>query len=372
MTRLARVQTGAFAVGALGLILCAAGPWSGTRVFFASYLAAYLFWTGLSLGCLAMSMLHQLVGGEWGVVTRPLLRAGIRTLPVMLPLFVPLLLGLSTLYPWAGAAPDSDVARLYLNRPFFLVRAALYFASWIALAVLVPRWSDRLESGEQPRLAGKLKLLCGWGLVVYALTVFYSAVDWVLSMEPRWISTVYGMIMMAGQGLSALAWVTALAGALSTRSPMAAALTPGRLHDLGNLLLTFVMLWAYVAFSQYLIIWSGDLPRETSWVLRRTGPGWATVAIVLVLFHFAVPFLLLLFRRVKRSRVALPALAAALVAIHGLDVFWRVRPAVDSAGLAIQVPDLLAPLTVGGFWLGTYILHLRRRPPLPMAEVSHA
>ncbi len=364
----------AFAVGALGLLLCLVGPGSGTREGYASYLSAYLFWIGLSLGCLAVSMLHHLVGGEWGLVTRRLLQAGVRTLPIMALLFVPLLFGLSTLYPWAASStpPASEGARAWLTRPFFLVRAAVYFASWIALAFWVPRWSSRLEEAADPRLARRMRLLCAWGLVVYGLTIFFSAVDWILSLEPGWISTVYGMIVMAGQGLSALAFVTALAGALASRPPMAEALTAPRLNDLGNLLLMFVMLWAYVAFSQYLIIWSGDLPRETSWVLNRTRAGWDKVALLLIVFHFAVPFLLLLFRRVKRSRAALALVAGGLVAIHALDVFWRVRPSADPAGLSFHWPDAAAPLALGGFWVGVYLIQLRRHPHRPLPQVQHA
>ena len=371
---LTALEAGAFAVGAAGLLLCLVGPGAGTRGFYASYLYAYLFWIGLSLGCLAVTMLHQLVGGDWGLVTRRLLQAGAGTLPLMALLFLPLLFGLSILYPWASssAAVVSEGARLYLNRPFFLLRAAVYFASWITLAVWVPRWSARLEERDDPRLAQRMRILCAWGLVLYGLTVFYSAVDWILSLEPGWISTVYGMIVMAGQGLSALAWVTAMAGVLSARPPMAEALTPSRLNDLGNLLLTFVMLWAYVAFSQYLIIWSGDLPRETSWVLNRTRPGWDKIALTLLLFHFAVPFLLLLFRRVKRSRKVLAAVAGGLVAIHALDVFWRVRPSADPGGLLFHWPDAVALLALGGFWVGAYLFQLRRRPLLPLPQVQHA
>jgi peptidoglycan/LPS O-acetylase OafA/YrhL len=166
--------------------------------------------------------------------------------------------------------------------------------------------------------------------------------------------------------------VTAVAGALSSRPPLSEALTAPRLNDLGNLLLTFVMLWAYVAFSQYLIIWSGDLPRETSWVLNRTRPGWDKVALILIFFHFAVPFLLLLFRRVKRSRAALAAVAGGLVAIHALDVFWRVRPSSEPGALAFHWPDATAPLALGGFWVGAYLFQLRRHPPRPLPQVRHA
>ncbi len=362
-----RVEIGAFAAGTAGLAVFLVGPWRGAGHF--SYLFAYLFWIGLSLGCLAVMMLHHLVGGQWGVATRPFLRAGARTMPVMGLLFLPILAGLSTLYPWAGPDPPPmpEGAREFLVRPFFIVRTAIYFASWLALAFWIPRWSARLDAVDDPRLAHRLRVLCGWGLVVYGVTVFYSAVDWILSLEPGWTSTVYGMIVMAGHGLSALAAVTALWVAFSRRRP-GLEVTPERLHDLGNLLLAFVMLWAYVSFSQYLVIWFGDLSREIPWYVHRTRGGWDKVAIGLIVLHFAVPFVLLLSRRLKRSRRVLPVLAGALVVVHSLDVFWRVRPPLDPAGLSIHVSDLLAPLVVGAFWVGAFLFHLRRSP----MQAAHA
>lgn len=369
MNGAAKIGAGAFAVGAAGLLFCLVGPWAGSARFYSSYLFAYLFWIGLSLGCLAVMMLHPLVGGEWGVLTRRLLHAGARTLPIMTLLSLPILLGLSSLYPWAGSDPPAmaESTRTYLNRPFFLARAAFYFATWLTLACLVSRWSARLEATPDPRLSHRLRLLCAWGLVAYGLTVFFSSVDWMMSLEPGWPSTVYGMIVMAGQALSALAGVTALAGALGRTSA-----TPARMHDLGNLLLAFVMLWAYVSFSQYLVIWFGDLPRETPWYLVRSRGGWEGVAVALILLHFAVPFVLLLFRRIKRSPVLLPIIAGGLVAVHALEVFWRVRPPAEPAGFALHGSDLVAPIAVGGFWIGGYAFLLGRRPLPPPGEARHA
>jgi len=369
-----RIEIGAFAIGVGGIAFCLLGPWAAPTRVYSSYLFAYLFWIGLSLGCLAVMMLHQLVGGQWGVVTRPFLRAGARTMPVMVLLFAPIVIGLSSLYPWAriDGPPIPDGARQFLARPWFLLRTGFYFASWGALAFWVPRWSMRLETAADPRLAHRLRVLCGWGLVAYGITVFFSSVDWILSLETGWTSTGYGMIVMAGQCLSALAAATAFSGAIQRRRASAPLLTPDRLHDLGNLLLAFVMLWAYVSFSQYLVIWFGDLPREISWYLHRTGPGWDKIAIALIVVHFALPFLLLLSKRLKRSPAALPVLAGGLVAVQAIDVFWRVRPTFDPGGLALHVPDLLAPAAVGGVWIGAFLFHLRRSPKSPAPEVAHA
>jgi hypothetical protein len=363
-----RIELGVFGAGAAALLFCLLGPWAGTTRVYSSYLFAYLFWIGLSLGCLAVMMLHHLVGGQWGVVTRPFLRAGARTMPVMALLFVPILLGLPSLYPWArtDGPPLPDGARQFLARPFFLARSAVYFVAWLALAFWIPRWSMRLEREEDPRLAHRLRVLCGWGLVAYGVTVFFSAVDWILSLEPGWTSTGYGMIVMTGQGLSALAASTALSGAMFRRQPV------GPLHDLGNLLLAFVMLWAYVSFSQFLVIWFGDLPREIPWYLHRTGPGWGKIGIALIVVHFALPFLLLLSRRVKRNRRALTVVAGGLVAVQALDVFWRVRPTFDPERLAFHATDVVAPLAVGALWVGAFLFHFRRSPGPSIPEEAHA
>jgi hypothetical protein len=316
---------------------------------------------------------HYLVGGKWGFLIRRLLEAGGMTLPVMALLFVPLLFGLPHLYSWTHPAevagsPALQQKQLYLNVPFFIVRAIVYFAIWSGLAYLLSHWSLQQDRTANPHLTRRLKLLSKGGLVLYVLTVTFASVDWVMSLEPEWYSTIYGMIFITGQGLEALAFVIAVVVALADRPPFADLLTPARYRDLGNLLLTFVMLWAYVAFSQFIIIWSGNLPEEVVWYVHRTAGGWKWIAVFLILFHFFLPFFLLLFRGVKRKARMLAALAVGIMVVHLVNVFWLVIPAFRQAGLAIDWLDIVAPIGIGGVWIAVFLRQLRGKPLLPLHD----
>src|SRR5262249_16356797 len=266
---------------------------------FRAYLFAYVFFTGLSLGCLAVVMLHHSTGGAWGIPIRRMLESGTRTLPLIAVLFLPVALGMKHLYPWARpeeVAKDHllQAKEAYLNVPFFLPPAVVCLAVWLAVAYFLNRWSLEQDRAGSPALTRKLQLLSAGGLVAYGLTMTFASIDWVMSLEPRWFSTMYGVLYIAGQALNALAFVTAALVLLSREPPFAGYVRSSHFHDLGKLLLAFVMFWSYVAFAQYLIIWAGNLPEEIPWYLRRLAGGWGWVGAALVLLHFALPFLLLL------------------------------------------------------------------------------
>ncbi|MGH7425587.1 MAG: hypothetical protein ACREJP_05415, partial [Candidatus Methylomirabilales bacterium] len=355
------------------LMLCLAGAWLNTEQFFRSYLLAYLYWISISLGSFGIVMLHHLTGGGWGFLIRRLLESGTRTLPLMALLFVPLLVGLPHLYLWAQpAAVAADEAlrhkSLYLNVPFFTLRTAVYFAAWIGLASVLNRWSLRQDRTAEPHLTRRLQILSGPGLVVYGLTATFASIDWVMSLDPHWFSTIYGMIFIMGQGLTTLAFMITVALILGGRGPLAAAISPARIHDLGNLLLAFVMLWAYLAFSQFLIIWSGNLSEEIPWYLHRGQGGWEWVALFLIVFYFGIPFLLLLSRETKRRARVLVAVAAALVLIRLVDLFWLVAPTFHPAGVRIHWMDLVAPVALGGIWTATFIWYLKGISLVPLHD----
>jgi hypothetical protein len=372
-SRLDRLQPLVFGAGGAALLAGLAGAVITPQEFFRAYLVAFLYWGGIALGCLALLMLHHLVSGRWGFVVQRFLEAAARTLPVLALLFLPLLFGLEHLYPWArpeAAAADALLRHKlpYLNVPFFVLRAALYFGVWSGLALLLTRWSAAQDRTGDPLLVRPMKRLSGPGLALYGLTVTFAAMDWGMSLEPHWYSTMYGVIFVVGQGLLGLAFVIVLAALFAARRPLAGALTADRLHDIGNLLLAFVMLWAYIGFSQYLIIWSGNLPEEVPWYLSRLRGGWAGVALSLVLFHFAVPFCLLLSRVTKRRTTALVAVAVGMLAMRLLDLFWLVTPAFHPGGVRVHWLDPVAFLAVGGLWIGTFVWQLKRRPLLPLHD----
>ena len=274
--------------------------------FYRSYLLAYVFWIGFPLGSMAILMLHHLTGGDWGLPIRRPLEAATRTFPLMLILFVPLIFGLKTLFPWAqpgGLGDDSILKfkRFYLSPNFFMTRAVIYFLIWLTLSYLLNKWSQEQDRNGDPAIAKRLEGMSGPGLILYGLTVTYATIDWVMSLQPHWFSTIFGMIFMMVGVLGAMALVILVARLLANYEPMASAVTPAQFNDLGNLLLAFVMLWAYLSFSQFLIIWSGNLPKEISWYVVRAEGGWARLAVFLIIFHFAIPFLLLLQRGLKRQ-----------------------------------------------------------------------
>jgi hypothetical protein len=364
--RLART---AFAVGAAGLVVCLIGALLDSRQFFRSYLFAFVFWFTIPLGSLAILMLHHLVGGAWGWAIRRLLEAATTTLPLIALLFVPLLFGLREVYPWAQAqqaGADEVVLRKlsYLNAPFFTARSAFYLALWGVLGHLLSRWS-REQDRSSPTAERRMRRLSGPGLVLYVLSMSFASVDWIMSIEPHWYSTIYGVLWIVNQGVGALAFVILALGFLEEREPFLGRLRPDHFHDLGNLLLAFVMLWAYMAFSQYLIVWSGNLAEEIPWYLRRTEGRWQWVPATLIVFHFFVPFVLLLMRDIKRKSKALLWIAAWILGMRLVDTFWLIVPGYDDAALHWMDPALI--VGIGGIWLGAFLQRLQKSPLLPAA-----
>jgi len=364
--RLDRVQGAALALGGAGAIGCAIAARTRGWAFLSSYLFAYLLGLGLSLGSMALIMFHRLVGGAWGVAIRRFLESGMRTLPLMTVLFLPIAFGVRDFYPWAAGSGPGPKA--YLNAPFFLARAAAYFAAWGLVAALLTRWLDGEERAGEPAFHRRIQLLSGGALVGYGVTVTFASIDWAMSLEADWVSTMYGMIFIVGQALTSLAFAIAALSLLRRARPFPEALVEQDFNDLGNLLLTFVMLWAYLAFAQYLIVWSGDLPRENRWYLRRPTGGWSWVALTLLLFQFGAPFFILLFRRAKRNPRVLGTIAGALLALRVLDLFWIAAPATRAAGPAIDWADGAALAGVGGLWVGFFLRDLKRRPLLPLHD----
>ncbi len=367
-----RFQQGSLVVGLVALALSVTGGFHDWTQFFHSYLVAFIFWTGMGLGCMAILMLHHLVGGTWGFALRRLFESGSKTLFLMGVLAIPLLLSLPKLYHWANPAWAAEslppFKRFYLNTPFFLGRTVVYFAAWIALAYLLNRWSAEQDRTGEPGILRRLQNLSGPGLLVYGLTVTYASVDWVMSLEPKWFSTIYGMIFMVTQALSAMALVTIMVMMLSDRKPLSEIVTPLLFNDFGNLLLTFTMLWAYLSFSQYLIIWSGNLQDEIPWYVVRASGGWAWVAVALIIFHFAVPFVLLLVRFIKRRKRILAAIAAGLIVMSVVDIYWLTVPAFERRGPEFHLLDWGTVIGMGGLWMWLFLSQLKGKPLLPLHD----
>jgi hypothetical protein len=360
-------------VGVIALALCLAGAYFDRQQFFRSYLMAYVFWLGIPLGCFGIVMIHHLVGGTWGFVIQRPLESAIRTFPVMALLFLPVFFGLPDLYVWArpeAVAHDKILQQksLYLNVSSFSFRAALYFAIWILVGTFLTRWSREQDRTANTSLVERLQNLSGPGLVLYGLTVTFSAIDWLMSLEPRWYSTIYGMIFMVSHGLVALAFVIGVAFFLSRREPLSEVMAPWVFQDLGNLLLAFVMLWAYTSFSQFLLIWVENLSHEIPWYLHRTMGGWGAIAVALLVLQFALPFLLLLSRAVKRKAATLCGVAVMIGLMHWVELFWFVAPTFHPQGLSIHWTSVVAPIAIGGIWFSAFLWQLQGHSLLPFRD----
>jgi hypothetical protein len=334
---------------------------------------AYMFVLGITLGCLALGMVHQLSGGAWGVVIRRPIGAASRVLPVLTVLFLPIIFGMHDLYEWTHAevvAADKVLQhkQLYLNTPFFLVRAAVYFLLWNTLSFFLNAWSLEQDRTGDPLIARRMQLLSAVGLLGYGATVTFASFDWLMSLEPHWFSTIYGVLIMGGQGLSAMAFLIIAAGWLSRRPPLQSIIVPAHFHDLGNLMLAFVMLWAYFSFSQYLIIWSGNLPEEIAWYLHRLQTGWRLVALMLVVFHFVAPFALLLSRAVKRHGQTIVKVAFGILAARLVDLHWLIAPEFHRDGISVSWLDIVVPVSLSTIWLGCFVWQLRGRALLPVHD----
>ena len=361
-----RLRQRALIVGAVFLALCALGWFLNPDQFYRSYLVGFLFCNGIALGCLAVAFLHQLSGGQWGTAIRRILESGARTFPVTAVFFLPLLFGIHSLYTWSNpAVVAADKAlqhkALYLNVPFFMGRAAVYFLIWLGLAYLFNKWSLAQDSAAEP-WGGRLEGMAGPGLLLYGATVTFSSIDWVMSLDPHWFSTIYGILFIGGQGVSALSFVIAIIVTFAGREPLAWIVTPKILRDLGTLLFAFIMLWAYFSFSQFLLIWAGNLPDEIPWYMTRMRGGWMWVGLLLVVCHFALPFLLLLSRDIKRNPRTMAFVVGALLCLRVVDLYWLAAPNFGGGAFHLHWLDLAAPVGLGGIWLSVFLWQLKQRP----------
>jgi hypothetical protein len=369
-TDLRQWRTRALIVGVIGALLSAIGFLIDHDQFYRSYLWSYIYVVALTVGPLAWLMLQYVTGGAWGLVIRRSCEAAARTLPLTLLMFLPIVIGINNLYPWPhkNLVQASELLRHqspYLNTPFFLIRAAIYFGGWMLLSW----WLNRCSAIEEVRghdvVHGKMGRASAPGLIFWAFSVTFMAIDWILSADPKWFSTIFGMLFMASQGLTSMAFLVTLMVFLASRRPMSEVLTARHLHDLGKFLLALVMVWAYFSFSQFLIIWAGNLPEEIPWYLVRLNNGWQVLAVLLVLGHFVLPFALLLSRDLKRNFKLLRGIAVFILCIRFVDLYWLVMPTFHRQGFQLSWMDFTMPVGLLGLWLAYFLNELEKRPLMP-------
>jgi hypothetical protein len=343
--------------------------------FFRGYLLAFMAWLGVTLGSMAILMVRHLTGGGWGMVIRRVLGAAMRCIPLMTVLFVPLLLfGLPWLYPWARsldtiADPElrrhlAEITKSYLSIHGMIFRAVIYFVIWNLLSFFLTRWSRQQDQPNPPDNSRRFKAVSGPGLVLYAFSLSFAAIDWLMSIDPSWISTIYGFILLIGELVSGMCFAVVVERILVKHKPMSDWLKPDYVHDHGNWMLTFIMVWAYFCFSQLLIIWAGNIPDEITWYFRRFHGGWSGVGLILIFGHFVVPFVILLSRPFKRDIRKLVWLAVWLLGMRWVDLFWIIEPNF-SPTLAVSWADVILPIAMGGLWMWFYFRNLNSMPLLP-------
>jgi len=358
--------------GAVVVGVCVAEGFADKTDFFRAYLIAFLFCLGATLGSLALLMIQHLTGGRWALVIRRILEASTRTLPLMAIAALPLLAGMKNIYSWSNPGQTDPVVlakHFYLNPGFFTARMVFYFAIWFGLSYFLNKWSkDEDAGGANLTLWMRLEGLSGIGLVIFGFTVTFASVDWVMSLEPQWYSTIYGLLFMVSQALTALAFSITMLIWLSDRKPLSQFVRPAQFQDLGSFLLAFVMLWAYLEFSQFLIIWGGDLTDEIPWYLRRMEGVWGHVGMLLVILSFAFPFFLLLFRHVKRKTRSLMIVAVIVLLMRLVDMYWMVLPAFGGGSIRLNWMDVALPLGMVGIWFAFFLWQLQRMPILPVHD----
>lgn len=368
-----RFEKPALVVGIVGLVLSAIGGFLQPPHFFQAYLVAYIFWASIALGSIALLAIQYLTGGVWGVLIRRPLESAAKTLPLLLIGFVPIFLGMRHLYSWSRHdVMEHDVLlqkkAAYLNVPFFSARTIVFFILWIAIGYLLTKWDREYEDTGNPRLILRIRKVSAAALLIMTLTLTFASVDWMMSLEPHWYSTMYGISFVVGTLLSAMTFAIMVTVRLADEKPMAEVVAPTHLRDLGNLTFAFTMLWAYTAFSQFLLIWYGNLKEETPWYLVRSHGGWGVIAVLLMVFHFFVPFLLLLMRDVKDRAKTLGTVAAILLAMRLVDYFWLITPAFHREVFFIHWLHVATVVGIGGVWLYLFLVRLREESPLPMYE----
>lgn len=375
--------TGLVGLGVFGLCGLIEGS---KRQFFLSYLVAWVFWLSLPVGGMALIGIHYITGASWGLLWRRLFEASTRTLPLLAVLFIPIAASLyiegASPYEWVRPAAELSEGSAaaaeelqhkfddYLNKSFFLVRVAVYFGIWFVLCWLLNTWSVKGERDNDAGARKKSEHLSGPLVMLFAIIGMFASTDLVMSLELHWSSTMFPLIYSINQLLVTITFCVAMFMFLSTKSPIVEVMRPKFQIDMGTILLALTMVWSYMTFSQFMLIWAANLPEEIPFYLKRIRGGWQYVAICLALFHFACPFLLLLFRDVKLHKKRLQAVAIGIMVMCALDVIWWIEPIVtrDSWGLFLFM-DFGAIAGIGGIWFWLFLAQVKKAPILPTHEL---
>jgi hypothetical protein len=381
-----RLQKPALVVGVIALALLAVGAFTDSEQFFRSYLMGWIFVFMISAGALAVLMIHNLTGGRWGHLLRRPAEAAAGAMPLVALAFLPILLGMTSIYAWAVPENVAHDALLkhkeaYLNPAFFTGRAVFYFVVLSVFALLLIKWGRSLDETRDGWVALRMRKLSGFGLLATSLILTFASIDWQMSLEPHWFSSMYALSFAVGCLLTAWAFLVLSVERLSGSEPYGAVATPMVFRDFGNLMLAFVMLWAYLAFSQFLLIWYGNLREEAPYYVVRSQGTWGVIGLIIVIFHFFLPFFLLLMRPIKDRPRTLAVVAVLVLVMRAVDIFWITAPAwvaghggedaAHGAAFHLSWMDPVAFIAMLGLFFALYTRNLGKRSLLPPAE-AHA
>ena len=364
--------TRALIVGIVFLVISGAGWAMDTDLFFHAYLAAFAFWVAIASGALFFTMLHHLVGAMWSVVVRRISEALMMTLPYLAVLAIPLFFGIPSLYEWSHPEALANPAILrkasYLNQTMFIVRTVIYFVIWSLLARALANKSVRLDKGYAEDTASGMRRLSAGGMLVFAVTVTLAAWDWLMSLDPTWYSTIFGVNYFAAGLVTVISLIALIAIVLRRKNILAETITVEHYHDLGKLMFAFTIFWAYVNFSQYFLIWYGNIPEETAWYLARWEGSWVTVSLILLFGHFALPFVVLLFRNTKRTLSLLMGAAIWMLAMHYVEMYWLVYPTFSKQGASFSWIEPVTLIGIGGLFLWVFWTRFTAHPLVPVTD----
>lgn len=373
----------ALGIGGVALVIWAAGAYFNLEQALRSWLLGFIFWGGIAIGSIGVVMLQYLTGGAWGVVIRRVVEAASRTMPLVFIFWIPLALGVTHIYEWTHLPPDDYTVihrGAYMTPLWWIIRGVIYFALFGIMTYLLNNWSAKQDNAPDYDTAagwlGRATAFSGPTMVIYVLAITFAAVDWVMSLDPHWFSTIWGLLFVAGWALSTFCFSIIILAFLSGQAPMQRVLGKRHFHDIGKLILALVMVWAYFNFSQLLIIYSGNIPEETTWYLVRMTPGWFYVGMILILFHFAFPFLVLLRQDWKRNAQMLASIALFVLFMRLVDMFFLIspNPRISSHGASLPLSesfswmDIVGPIAIGGIWLWYFFGQLAKRPLVPVMD----
>ena len=373
ITEPGKLGTIALVVGVAGLVLSLVGYFVDADQFFHSYLTAFVFWITIGLGGLFFSMLHHLVSARWSVVIRRFVECLAVTVPVMAIFFIPIIFGMHNLYHWthADAVASDQLLQAktgYLNTPFFVIRAAIYFIIWFVTARIICKTSLKQDSSHDEGITKRMRIISAPGTILFALTITFASFDWVMSLDAHWYSTIFGVYIFAGSLLAMLSLITFVILRLQSNGILVGSITGEHYHDLGKLIFAFTIFWGYMAFSQYFLIWYGNIPEETVWFLHRWTGSWKTFSLILVFGHFVIPFFALFPQTPKRNPTFLKLITIWILIMHWIDLHWLVMPGLHHHGVHLSWMDLTTMMGIGGIVLWLFWRRLTSHPIVPVGD----